>query len=98
MPHDTWHWFSAKRYGWGWGLPATWQGWVVLCAFCVLLVVGFWAMPPQQHPLVFAMYVLGLVALLMGVCWLTGEPPRWRWGKEGPHLRERRPLHGSAPS
>lgn len=23
-------WFPAKRYGWGWGLPVTWQGWVVL--------------------------------------------------------------------
>jgi hypothetical protein len=22
-------WFIAKRYGWGWGLPCAWQGWVV---------------------------------------------------------------------
>jgi len=21
-----------------------------------------------------------LCALLIGVCWLKGEPPRWRWG------------------
>jgi hypothetical protein len=21
-------WFPAKRYGWGWGLPCCWQGWV----------------------------------------------------------------------
>ena len=27
------YWFPAKRYGWGWGPPATWQGWAVLAAF-----------------------------------------------------------------
>ncbi len=33
------YWFPAKTYGWGWGLPVTWQGWVVtaatLCCFWV---------------------------------------------------------------
>lgn len=24
------YWFPAKRFGWGWGLPSAWQGWVVL--------------------------------------------------------------------
>ena len=23
-------WFPAKKFGWGWGLPKVWQGWVVL--------------------------------------------------------------------
>ena len=27
------YWFPAKRYGWGWGLPGTWQGWLVVAAF-----------------------------------------------------------------
>jgi hypothetical protein len=26
------------------------------------------------------LYVAVLCALLIGVCWLKGEPPRWRWG------------------
>lgn len=30
MPNGKSYWFPAKRYGWGWGPPATWQGWVVL--------------------------------------------------------------------
>jgi hypothetical protein len=25
-------------------------------------------------------YVAVLCASLVGVCWLKGEPPRWRWG------------------
>jgi hypothetical protein len=30
--HMSRYWFPAKRYGWGWGLPVTWQGWAVLAA------------------------------------------------------------------
>jgi hypothetical protein len=31
------YWFPAKRYGWGWGPPRVWQGWVVLAIFFALL-------------------------------------------------------------
>jgi hypothetical protein len=24
------YWYAAKRYGWGWGPPTSWHGWVVL--------------------------------------------------------------------
>jgi hypothetical protein len=29
---------------------------------------------------VYVAYVIGLTVALIGTCWLTGEPPRWRWG------------------
>ena len=74
------YWFRAKRYGWGWGLPATWQGWLVLALFFILLLAGVVVFPPAITTGAFVVYVLVLVALLTGVCWLTGEPPRWRWG------------------
>jgi len=32
-------WFPAKRYGWGWGLPCAWQGWVVDGIFLILLAL-----------------------------------------------------------
>ena len=82
------YWFPAKRYGWGWGLPIRWQGWLVLAAFIVLVVVGVIAFPPRASP-VFYVYIAVLVVLLSGVCWLTGEPPRWRWGEDetGPTRR-----------
>ena len=32
-PDDSRYWFPAKRYGWGWGLPATWEGWAVMAGF-----------------------------------------------------------------
>jgi len=44
------YWFPAKRYGYGWGLPATWQGWVVLRAFFALLLVGAFVLPPSRYP------------------------------------------------
>jgi hypothetical protein len=44
------YWFPAKRYGWGWGFPITWQGWLVFAAFFVLLALGVFLFPPQQTP------------------------------------------------
>jgi hypothetical protein len=75
------YWFRAKRYGWGWGLPTAWQGWVVLGAFIALLVTAFVVFPPRTSLGGFLTSVLTLNALMFAICWLKGEPPRWRWGK-----------------
>jgi hypothetical protein len=77
------YWFPAKRYGWGWGIPATWQGWLVLIAFVALVAAGPFLFPLRQAPAAFAIYIAVLVAVLTFVCWLTGEPARWRWGDDG---------------
>jgi hypothetical protein len=74
------YWFLAKRYGWGWGFPITWQGWLVFVAFLILVVVGAFLLPPRQMLLAYLIYVAVLSIGLLGVCWLKGEPPRWRWG------------------
>ena len=73
------YWFPAKRYGWGWGIPTVWQGWVVLLAFFALLILGAkWLLP--SHNVAFVLYALVLSAVLILVCWLKGEPPAWHWG------------------
>ncbi|WAC75643.1 hypothetical protein OU995_13495 [Roseateles sp. SL47] len=77
------YWFPAKRYGWGWGFPGTWQGQVTLLGFLALLVAGIFVFPPQDSYLGFMTYVALLSAMLLGVCYLKGEPPRWRWGDKG---------------
>ncbi|HEY7296592.1 MAG TPA: hypothetical protein VH684_01540 [Xanthobacteraceae bacterium] len=76
------YWFPAKRYGWGWGLPCRWQGWAVLLAFLALVVTGPLLFPPAKSLAAYVVYVALLSLLLIGVCWLTGEPPRWRWGND----------------
>jgi hypothetical protein len=76
------YWFPAKRYGWGWGPSATWQGWSVLAAFVGLLVVGALVLPPNRSLPIFLGYAALLAVALVAVCWLKGEPPRWRWGDD----------------
>jgi hypothetical protein len=74
------YWFPTKRYGWGWGPPIAWQGWVVVAAFCILLVGGGFVLLPSRGPAVFVAYSMVLSVVLIIACWITGEPPRWRWG------------------
>lgn len=72
-------WFGAKTYGWGWGLPLRWQGWVVMGGFVVALIAG---VPlAKQTPTVFVGYSVALAIVLIAICYWKGEAPRWRWGK-----------------
>ena len=82
MSADRMYWFPAKRYGWGWGLPSTWQGWVVLAMYALAVALGVALFPPATRTAPFCAYVVALTALLVAICWLKGEPPRWRWGNE----------------
>jgi hypothetical protein len=86
MQSEAKYWFPAKRYGWGWGLPSSWQGWVVIGVFVVLVSVGVSAFPPTRNTGAFVAFVAVLNVLLVAVCWLKGEPPRWRWGKDHPDV------------
>ncbi len=80
MPDRESYWFPAKRYGWGWGLPIRWQGWLVLLLWCAALLGGlYWLRARQQLPSRVA-FVLVMVIILALACYRKGEPPRWRWG------------------
>lgn len=74
-------WFRAARYGWGWGLPVSWQGWGVLITYLLLTGLGVYFLIPGDE---FTFYLLqvALTAVLVTVCWIKGETPRWRWGKK----------------
>jgi len=74
------YWFPAKRYGWGWGPPTAWQGWLVLIAFFALVLLGASVILPNGGSALFLLYTGALVALLVVICWVKGERPRWRWG------------------
>lgn len=75
-------WFPAKRYGWGWGPPVTWQGWLVVAGFLALAVAGVFWFPPEREKLPFIVYFACITLALLGVCYIKGEPPAWRWGKK----------------
>lgn len=76
------YWFPAKRYGWGWGWPRTWEGRTVVAAFFALLVVDFLVFPPARRIGWFLGFEAAALAALIAVCWLKGEPARWRWGDD----------------
>ncbi len=75
------YWFRAKPYGWGWGLPLTWEGWVVLGAYTVAIISVAALFPPPTHTASFLTGEGVATALLVLICARTGETPHWRWGK-----------------
>ncbi|HEY2899261.1 MAG TPA: hypothetical protein VGL59_01710 [Polyangia bacterium] len=75
------YWFPAKRYGWGWGPPTAWQGWVVLVVWMVILTVG--SVRLAERPLPLVVFIVITAGTLLAICYAKGEPPRWRWGDRG---------------
>jgi len=80
QPNKTTIWFPAKKYGWGWGPPNCWQGWVVIAVWVALLVCGAVLLMPNIGRFILCTATLTIALNIM--CMLKGEKPRWRWGKE----------------
>jgi hypothetical protein len=78
-------WFRAKKYGWGWGLPLTWQGWLVLLGYILFLV---WDLHRTiNSPSFVSDAIMGFspdlvmaTLIFIFIAYLTGEKPKWRWG------------------
>ena len=81
MPDSNPYWFPAKRYGWGWGPPVTWQGWAVMAAWLTALAAGLLFLRLRHHWVWWLIYVVGLTIALTVICYWKGEPPKWRWGE-----------------
>lgn len=78
------YWFKAKLYGWGW-TPATWQGWLVVLLFITLILLNFYYIDTRSHSVSDTLLNVVprtaiLIILLILICYLTGEKPRWQWG------------------
>jgi len=82
-------WFRNKRYGYGW-TPATWEGWMTILLYVMLLVplVRNIILLADTHPqfddvvlLAFGKIFL-LTGMLLLICYLKGEKPKWQWNKD----------------
>jgi hypothetical protein len=71
------YWFPAKKIGWGWGPPCTWQGWLVLIGFLVAMYGSAVAMVPK-HMVAWLVLCFVLCAILVAICWAKGERPASR--------------------
>jgi hypothetical protein len=71
------YWFPARspEYGWGWGMPTSWQGWAVYLVLLVLLVGGLILLASQRHQVLAMLWGPFIGALLIGACYWKGEPP-----------------------
>jgi lipoprotein signal peptidase len=81
MPNGNSYWFPAKRYGWGWGPPTKWQGWVALLLWAAMVFAGLILLrhnPSQPFANIALVVLMGGVLTL--ICYWKGEPPKWRWG------------------
>jgi hypothetical protein len=79
---ETKYWFPAKTYGWGWGFPSTWQGWVVMILYMILIMLSVYIFPPDKQMGLFILTDILLTGTFIAVCCAKGEPPKWRWGKK----------------
>jgi hypothetical protein len=72
-------WFPAKKYGWGWGIPCAWQGWVVIVSYLVILNGSAFLLLPAHPAMWFGCVAISTI-ILVAICLVKGETPRWRWG------------------
>ncbi len=75
-------WFRRKKYGYGWGLPATWQGWIV---FIIYLAFVIWNVQKFQKNFHASQIITSLIlptVIFIAILYLTSEKPRWKWGNK----------------
>ena len=74
-------WFPAKSYGWGWGLPVKWQGWLVVIGYFGLTSLLLKQFKDQRDLQDFLVYFGAITVIFVVVVYMKGErPAKWRWG------------------
>jgi hypothetical protein len=74
-------WFAAKRYGYGWGFPVRWQGWIVFVVYFALLFAGIAYFASHREQSEMIVYLIVLTVAFVAIIAFKGERPlRWRWG------------------
>lgn len=78
---DSPEWFAPKRYGYGSGLPISWQGWVITLGYVAVVLLTSVVL---RHSLLQLFVILmPLTVVLLVVCARTTRGGwRWRWGEK----------------
>lgn len=83
------YWFKSRESGWGWGMPATWQGWA---SYALFFLVWVWAvanlMPSAEDETgnikMFVVVLLINIAALVLISFKFGDAPAWAGGSVKP--------------
>jgi len=79
------YWFKRKLYGYGW-TPARPAGWVTVGVYIGFLLGIIWYAESASNVHVLLdtllLAIFGATALLLTICWKTGEPLKWQWGQK----------------
>lgn len=84
--NDDKMWFAPKRYGYGAGLPISWEGWAVMLAYVVAMVLVSWFSSQltgvkQVYVMVSGVFMLSILLIIVAHAKTRGGW-RWRWGDD----------------
>lgn len=78
---DDPEWFAPKRYGFGSGLPISWQGWALTAGFIALVFISAYLF--AGRPVVmFAILAPAVATFLVISARTTRGGWHWRWGEK----------------
>lgn len=79
---DETAWFAPKRYGYGSGLPISWQGWVLMIGYLVIVAGLALGLRHSGPVTVIAAMILPTAAFMVVCARTTRGGWRWRWGDD----------------
>ncbi len=67
-------WFAVKRFGYGVGLPISWEGWLLLSVFVAAMTLSGLLL----SPILFAVSVIPMTAAVLYLAYVHSDGD-WRW-------------------
>jgi hypothetical protein len=74
-------WFAPKRYGYGTGIPISWQGWALTIAFIGVTIALCLLFKDDPVRLIAALTPF-VIAFVVVAARTTRGGLRWRWGDD----------------
>ncbi|GAB3481290.1 hypothetical protein [Marinomonas epiphytica] len=72
-------WFPAKKNGWGWAKPQTWQGWLSQLLYLSSVALTSYLIDPKEELLNWSIVTVCLTLCLLFLYLVKGEAPSWKW-------------------
>ena len=79
MADDGDFWFAPKRYGFGTGMPITWQGWVATLVQIAVICGLVWLLGDRPLQLIAAVIPVSVIFVVLCANKTRGGIG-WRWG------------------